>query len=239
MANVYAPLYNSLQARGRMAPIGVPGAIRPQDKGKSLGEKAAGALGAMISEGLKPAKAPSTQERLARAKKRDKELRRELQNKKSIETPKKVMQAPYVQVGTDANGKKIFGFPEEDKYKILTQPLGQATPGPSLLEEEWMANYALIQNLEGESGKKNERVFQDFVDRDKDSLTYGKTISDARRVANPTMGGELIYSNYSHPSYVNSAGQEFSRFDDFTQPINTKPNPIGDFISNLSRLNLK
>jgi len=50
MANVYAPLYNSLQARGRMSPLGAPGAIRPEKKKKGLGDKMAGALGAMIDQ---------------------------------------------------------------------------------------------------------------------------------------------------------------------------------------------
>ena len=52
MANVYAPLYNSLQARGRMSPLGAPGAIRPEKKKKGLGDKMAGALGAMIDQAM-------------------------------------------------------------------------------------------------------------------------------------------------------------------------------------------
>ena len=173
MANLYAPLYNSLQARGRMSPLGQPAAIRPYEKKKGLGEKAAGALGQMISDSMAPAKKPSTSERLARAQKKDKELRKALQNQKSIDRQPKEMRAPYVQIGTDAQGNKVFGFPEGDEYKIPTRPLGRATPGPSLLEEEWFHNRALIQNLRGESGERtsgfsqpelnNQLVYDDYV----------------------------------------------------------------------------
>ena len=47
---VYAPLYNSVQARGRMSPLGAPSAIKPYKKEKSLGDKMAGALGDMIDQ---------------------------------------------------------------------------------------------------------------------------------------------------------------------------------------------
>ena len=50
MANLYAPLYNSLQARGRMSPLGAPGAIKPEKKKKGLGDKMASALGSMIDQ---------------------------------------------------------------------------------------------------------------------------------------------------------------------------------------------
>jgi len=50
MANVYAPLYNSVQARGRLSPLGAPGAVRPYEKKKALGDKMAGALGDMIDQ---------------------------------------------------------------------------------------------------------------------------------------------------------------------------------------------
>ena len=48
--NYYGPLYNSVQARGRMSPIGVPGALMPKDKKPGLGSKAASALGAMMDQ---------------------------------------------------------------------------------------------------------------------------------------------------------------------------------------------
>ena len=50
--NPYAPLYNSLQARGTLAPLGAPGAIKPEKKKKGLGDKMASALGSMIDQGL-------------------------------------------------------------------------------------------------------------------------------------------------------------------------------------------
>ena len=48
--NPYGPLYNSVQARGRMSPIGAPGALMPKDKKPGLGSKAASALGAMMDQ---------------------------------------------------------------------------------------------------------------------------------------------------------------------------------------------
>lgn len=50
MANLFAPLYNSVQARGRMSPLGAPGAIKPEKKKKCLGDKMASALGSMIDQ---------------------------------------------------------------------------------------------------------------------------------------------------------------------------------------------
>ena len=50
--NYYAPLYSSLEARGRMSPLGAPGAIKPEKKKKGLGDKMAGALGSMIDQAL-------------------------------------------------------------------------------------------------------------------------------------------------------------------------------------------
>jgi hypothetical protein len=203
MANLFAPLYNSLQARGRMSPLGQPAAIRPYEKKKGLGEKAAGALGQMISDSMAPAKKPSTSERIARARIRDKELRAALQNEQSINQPPKVMQAPYVQVGVNkSTGEKVYGFPEGDEYKILTRPLGQATPGPSLLEQEWFHNRALLKNLEG--GEK----------------TSG--------FSDPKLNNQLIYDDYVMPD----------RWDDFTQPIGEKNDPLRSFISNISKMGL-
>ena len=50
--NVYAPLYNSLAARGRLSPLGTPGAIKPYEKEKAFGDKMAGALGDMIDQSM-------------------------------------------------------------------------------------------------------------------------------------------------------------------------------------------
>jgi len=50
--NYYAPLYSSLEARGRMSPLGAPGAIKPYEKKKSFGDKMAGALGDMIDQSM-------------------------------------------------------------------------------------------------------------------------------------------------------------------------------------------
>ena len=50
--NVYAPLYNSVAARGRLSPLGAPGALKPEVKKKGLGDKMAGALGSMIDQAM-------------------------------------------------------------------------------------------------------------------------------------------------------------------------------------------
>ncbi len=62
--NPYAPLYNSVAARGRLSPLGAPGAIKPEVKKKGLGDKMASALGSMIDQASESSKA-SREEQLA------------------------------------------------------------------------------------------------------------------------------------------------------------------------------
>ena len=50
--NVYAPLYSSIEARGRLSPLGAPGALKPYEEKKALGDKMASALGAMIDQSM-------------------------------------------------------------------------------------------------------------------------------------------------------------------------------------------
>jgi hypothetical protein len=50
--NPYAPLYDSVQARGTLAPLGAPGAIKPEKKKKGLSDKMASALGSMMDQGM-------------------------------------------------------------------------------------------------------------------------------------------------------------------------------------------
>ena len=50
--NVYAPLYDSIQARGTLSPLGAPGALKPEVKKKGLGDKMAQALGGMIDQAM-------------------------------------------------------------------------------------------------------------------------------------------------------------------------------------------
>ena len=73
MANTYAPLYNSLQARGRMSPLGAPGAIKPEKKKKGLGDKMASALGSMIDQSMQG----SDEKRIAQLMLRNEELKKE------------------------------------------------------------------------------------------------------------------------------------------------------------------
>ena len=73
MANLFAPLYNSLQARGRMSPLGAPGAIKPEKKKKGLGDKMASALGSMIDQSMQG----SDEKRIAQLMLRNEELKKE------------------------------------------------------------------------------------------------------------------------------------------------------------------
>lgn len=73
MANLYAPLYNSLQARGRMSPLGAPGAIKPEPKKKGLGDKMASALGSMIDQSMEG----GDEKRIAQLMLRNEELKKE------------------------------------------------------------------------------------------------------------------------------------------------------------------
>jgi len=73
MANLYAPLYNSLQARGRMSPLGAPGAIKPEKKKKGLGDKMASALGSMIDQ----AEQGDDQKRISQLMVRNEQLKKE------------------------------------------------------------------------------------------------------------------------------------------------------------------
>jgi len=60
--NPYAPLYNSVAARGRLSPLGAPGAIKPEVKKKGLGDKMASALGSMIDQASESSKASRAEE---------------------------------------------------------------------------------------------------------------------------------------------------------------------------------
>ena len=228
--NVYAPLYNSVQARGRLSPLGAPGAVRPYEKKKGLGEKAAGALGAMIAEGLASDDKPSKLELIAKARLRDKELRTQLINQQS-------RQVPYVATRADLGMKDYSGMqdhlPPSQRTSTPAQYIGdeviinsafpaRAGPGPSLLEQEWFNNRAYLMNLMGEGGVRNTRQFNpDWLDTDPKSDTYNQVIRDKRRTETPNMGGELIYDDWSAP-----AG-----FDDFTEDGSVaRKDVIADFI---------
>jgi len=209
MANVYAPLYNSLAARGRLSPLGTPGAVTPYEKKKGLGEKAAGALGAMIAEGLASDDKPSRLELIAKARLRDKELRTQLINQQS-------KQVPYVATRADLGMNTYSGMQSNlppsqrtskpatyigDEVIINSAFPARAGPGPSLLEQEWFNNRAYLMNLMGEGGVRNTRQYNpDWIDKE------GNVVKDKRRTEVPNMGGELIYADWQKPS----------GFDDFT-----------------------
>jgi hypothetical protein len=81
--NPYAPLYNSVQARGNLAPLGTPGALKPDAPGKSLTQKAFGALGSMMDEALEEEKV-SKKERYAQLIKRNEDLESRLKSRKDV-----------------------------------------------------------------------------------------------------------------------------------------------------------
>ena len=222
--NVYAPLYNSIAARGRLSPLGAPGAVRPYEKKKGLGEKAASALGAMIAEGLASDDKPSRLELIAKARLRDEELRTQLIDQQS-------RQVPYVATRADLGMEDYSGMqdhlPPSQRTSTPAQYIGdeviinsafpaRAGPGPSLLEQEWFNNRAYLMNLMGEGGERNTETFNpDWIDAD------GNIVRDKRRTEKPNMGGELIYDDWSAP-----AG-----FDDFTEDGSVaRKDVIADFI---------
>jgi hypothetical protein len=71
--NVYAPLYSSIEARGRLSPLGAPGALKPEVKKKGLGDKMAQALGGMIDQAMEG----DDKKRIAQLTLRNEELRQE------------------------------------------------------------------------------------------------------------------------------------------------------------------
>ena len=71
--NVYAPLYNSVAARGRLSPLGAPGALKPEVKKKGLGDKMAQALGGMMDQAMEG----DDKKRIAQLTLRNEELRQE------------------------------------------------------------------------------------------------------------------------------------------------------------------
>ena len=221
--NVYAPLYNSLAARGRLSPLGAPGAVRPYEKKKGLGEKAAGALGAMIAEGLASDDKPSRLELIAKARIKDEELRSQLIDQQSRQVPHTMTRADLgmpVYTGMQSNLPPSQRTSKPATYigdeVIINSAFPHATPGPSLLEQEWFNNRAYLMNLMGEGGVRNTRQFNpDWIDKE------GNVVRDKRRTETPNMGGELIYDNWSAP-----AG-----FDDFTEDGSvTRKDVIADFI---------
>ena len=140
MANVYAPLYNSLAARGRLSPLGAPGAVRPHEKKKGLGEKAAGALGAMIAEGLASDDKPSRLELIAKARIRDEELRSQLIDQQSKEVP-------YVATRADLGMKDYSGMQSN-----LPPSQRTSTPAQYIGDEVITQSFTFVATVEAIDG---------------------------------------------------------------------------------------
>ena len=153
MANLYAPLYNSLQARGRMSPLGAPGAIKPEKKKKGLGDKMAGALGSMIDEAMNADKV-SKKERHAQLVKRNKQLLKQHKGMPDRAEPTPGVSPIITTELPGMNGEIITLNPD---YVPAYNPResGSYAGEPSALEMEYFDNLQEIKSLEGTETKSS------------------------------------------------------------------------------------
>jgi len=124
--NYYAPLYSSLEARGRITPLGAPGAIKPYEKKKSFGDKMAGALGDMIDQSMESRKA-SEKEQLAQLEVEHKRLGKFFQNGRFVTEGPPGMGQEVWRWFSDYKGdkSKTPEFSDWNKYHAVTRQLGQ------------------------------------------------------------------------------------------------------------------
>ena len=139
--NVYAPLYNSVQARGRLSPLGAPGAIKPYEKKKSFGDKMASALGSMIDQASE-SNAASRAEQLAQMEVRYNELG-------------KYLKRGHYEKVEGMSPQHPSGGGEE---KWVWNDKNNTDPAPT--SETWSEFFALegqIGNMKGLSGYENRK----------------------------------------------------------------------------------
>ena len=121
--NVYAPLYKSVQARGRLSPLGAPGAIRPYEKKKSFGDKMAQALGSMIDQSLESDK-ERKKKRIAQLEIEHDRLGKFFQNGRFVADPAAGMD--YWMWNKDYKGSQDAPeWTDYAKYNAITEQLGQ------------------------------------------------------------------------------------------------------------------
>ena len=140
--NVYAPVYNSVQARGTLSPLGAPGPVKPYEKKKSLGDKMASALGDMIDQASEADKV-SKKERLAQLRLRNRDI--EKQHKK-IKTSQYTSGVSPIVTRGDPNHEEVFLNPDYVPERNRNYP--ESYPD-TLLEMEWFDNRREIDSLEG------------------------------------------------------------------------------------------
>ena len=151
--NVYAPLYSSVEARGRLSPLGAPGVLKPEVKKKALGDKMTQALGAMIDQSME-ADRVSKKERVAQLRLRNKEIEKE---HKKLKIPKPTSGISPIITRGDPNHEEIFLNPDYVPERNLHYPESYED---TLLEMEWFDNQREIDSYEGKrsSGFLNPEV---------------------------------------------------------------------------------
>ena len=123
--NVYAPLYNSVQARGRLSPLGTPGAIKPYEKEKAFGDKMAGALGDMIDQAGESKKAMK-KEQIAQLEIQFGEMEKVLNSGKFITEGGDPMHGQEVWVWNDPKDNRPAPTPRMwDEFFAIKGQLGQ------------------------------------------------------------------------------------------------------------------
>ncbi len=152
MANTYAPLYNSLQARGRMSPLGAPGAIKPEKKKKGLGDKMASALGSMIDEAMNADKV-SKKERHAQLVQRNKKLLKQHKSEKANRKQPTPGVSPIITTELPGMNGEIITLNPDYVPAFNPRESGSYAGEPSALEMEFFDNLQEIKSLEGTETK--------------------------------------------------------------------------------------
>jgi len=170
--NPYAPLYNSVQSRGRMSPLGAPGALMPKDKKPGLGSKMASALGSMMDEAANADKV-SKKERHAQLVQRNKKLLKQHKGMPEVKKPTPGKSATVTTELPGMNGQMISLNPD---YVPAYNPResGSYAGEPSALEMEYFDNLQEIKSLEGtetkssgfkDEAKNNQIIYPNYKSR--------------------------------------------------------------------------
>ncbi len=124
--NVYAPLYFSTAARGKMSPLGAPGALTPKDKKKGLGDKMAGAIGDMFDQSMESRKAQK-KEQVAQLEVEHKRLGKFFQNGRFVTEGPPGMGQEVWRWFSDYKGdkSKTPEFSDWNKYHAVSKQLGE------------------------------------------------------------------------------------------------------------------
>jgi len=207
--NPFGPLYNSVQARGRMSPLGAPGALMPKDKKKGLGSKMASALGSMMDQAAE-AKQVAKKERIAQLYMRNEEIQKSIakERKNSPHYNKKGEMISYTQGNKDGvPNPKYYGrdatvtteLPGMNGEMISLNPDYIASPNPredgvigepSMKELELYTNLNEINRLQGTPNINSRQYNESYIDAD------GNLIEDRRRTNFSSKDGTEFGSNF-------------------------------------------